>query len=176
MIIMHWKTAYTGIRAVTTVFLWGVGISVIAMNILFDPFLSPDHVLRLRQAILLRPFHPDLHEALGAYYRKGNAAEAQREYALAESLTDEQSSGFSLRPESADGWDASQQKEQQVVQQKKVWERVFQTAPDYTYAALKLAALSYETGDIPGARKYFLIAREQVPWDPTVAELAKALR
>lgn len=173
---MRGNTAHTGLRIGTMVLLWGAGIAVIAMNILFDPFLSPDHVLRLRQAILLRPFHPQLHEALGAYYREGNAAEAQREYALAESLTDGKPSGFSLRPGSADGWDASQQKEQQVVQQKKVWERVFQTAPDYTYAALKLAALSYETGDIPGARKYFLIAREQAPWDPTVAELAEVLR
>lgn len=172
---MKWKTAQAGIRASSSVLFLGVSTAIIVANLLFDPFLSTNQERRLQRAVLLQPFDSGTHEALGAYYREGNMSAAQREYILAASLPKSQSpAGGEI---SLWGQERSvYQQKQQSEEDRHVWERVYAAAPDYHYAAVKLAQLSYQAGDLPGARKYFLIAREQAPWEPTIASLAGALR
>lgn len=173
---MKWKTARNGVRIGGTVLLWSLGIAMIVVNLLFDPFLSPNQERLLQHAILLQPFDPGTHEALGAYYREGNMSAAQREYILAASLLKSQSPAGGETQSPIAAGNMYQQKQKKREEERHMWERVYVAAPDYHYAAVKLAQLSYQAGDLPGARKYFLIAREQAPWDPTVASLAGVLR
>ena len=173
---MKWKTAHDSVRIGGIILVWSLGIATIAVNLLLDPFVFPSQERHLQQTVLVRPFHSQSHEALGAYYQAGNIPVAQREYILAQSLLENRSPQTTDTSSSVHAWNTYQQKQQQLTEERQVWERIYTTVPEYQYAAVKLAQLSYQAGDLPGARKYVLIAREQMPWNETVASFAAVLR
>lgn len=156
-------------RIKTVLFLF-LSLSII-LNLTHLLVFPADEEKKLKGEIMKNLGTSSLHEKLAQHYLKTNLLEAEREYRLAEELyqTSQSSSVNPLGIQSSplETWQALISTREKLEEEKKYWQEINKNFPDYQYANLKLAQISWELGDKNLAKKYLSQVLETSPVEET---------
>lgn len=127
--------------------------------------------------ILIKPFESKLHEELGSLYLKRNILASKREYLLSQNYlppTDNLSKAIlGIQNEPLETWNNLLKQKEQIQQQVKYWQNVYQTNPDYDFAGKKLALLYIQLDQPQASLQIIARLRENDPNDPILMKIAK---
>lgn len=126
-------------------------IFLIALNLLYPLFQEKTEGKKIADKILLDPNNSLLHENLGKKYITFNIYAAKREYALAQRL---------------DHFEQIKNYDTKLNQEYSYWENVYSSYPDYDYAELKLAEISYFKQGYIQAKDLINSILKKNPYDP----------
>lgn len=129
--------------------------------------------------ILRNPFKSNLHEELGIQYLERNILASKREYLLAQNYLPAAENLskviLGIENEPLDTWNNLVKQKEQIQQQIKYWQKVYQTNPDYDYAGKKLALLLIQLDQPQASLQIITKLRESNPNDPILTEITKLI-
>lgn len=122
---------------------------LLIFNSFFD--MKPkDEEKRLQINVLKEPFSFKTHENLALYYLRANETEAKHEFDLSQELytfflTTNHVLGVSDNPFQT--WKAETSLREKLLEEKKGWENISISYPDYNYSLAKIAEIEMELGE-----------------------------
>lgn len=131
-------------------------IFFITLNLLYPLFYEKTDEKKIIDKILLDPDNSLLHENLGGKYITFNIYAAKREYALAKKL---------------DHFEQIKSYDTELSSEFSYWKNIYSSYPDYDYAKLKLAEISYFKGEYIKAKDLINSILKRNPYDPSGLKL-----